>query len=216
MSQQSRSKRRSRAVQTESHDAQLQANKPEFLFAARMGRESIEDIQTDLVLIPVLSGMKVPRDLRADSEEVGELIKQAIKDNNFAGKRGETLLVETSLPSSTGEGSRKLLLAGLGRADKFCARAAEGVFGALVDEACRLNAARVTIPFIPNRGTGACLNMKGMAHRMNIALNKRLAQKGDEEVSLTEVQIFCTPQAKPHIEQGLSIPVKLADSSDDC
>lgn len=213
MKQQSRSKK-NRAVQSESHD-QLQATKPEFLFEARMGRESIEDIQTDLVLIPVLSGMKVPRDLRADSQEVGELIKQAIKDNNFNGKRGETLLVETTLPSSTGEGNRKLLLAGLGRADKFCAGAAEGVFGALVDEACRLNAARVTIPFIPNRGTGACLNMKGMAHRMNIALNKRLAEKGDGEVSLTEVQIFCTPQAKPHIEQGLSIPVQLADRSDD-
>lgn len=215
MSQKSRSKK-ARAVQNESH-ASEQAKKPEFLFEARMGRESIEDIQSDLVLIPVLSGMKVPRDLHADNPELGELIKQAIKDNDFHGKRGETLIVETELPSSTGDGGRKLLLAGLGRADKFCAGAAESVFSALVDEACRLNAVRVTIPFIPNRGTGACLNMKGMAHRMNVALSKRLADKGDE-VSLTEVQIFCTPQAKPHIEQGLSIPVKLecGTAEEDC
>ena len=215
MSQKSRQKK-SRAVPTESHDSTNQAKMPEFLFEARMGRESIEDIESDLVLIPVLSGMKVPRDLRADNPELGDLIKQAIKDNNFNGKRGETLLVETPLPSSNGKGGRKLLLAGLGRADKFCAGAAESVFGQVVDEACRLNAAHVTIPFIPNRGTSSCLNMKGMAHRMNVALNKRLAEKGDEEVSLTEVQIFCTPQAKPHIEQGLSIPVQIGDCDDDC
>ena len=187
-------------------DTQVQANKLEFLFASRMGRESIEDLESDLVLIPVLSGMKVPRDLRADTPGVGELIKQSIKQNDFHGKRGERLLINTPLPTTTSGSGRIVLLAGLGRADKFCAGAALEVFDALVDEACRSNVKRITIPFIPNRGTGNCLTMKGMAHKLNIAINRRLSQQ-EGVVALSEVQIFCTTQAKPHIEQGLAIPL---------
>lgn len=187
-----------------------QVNMPEFLFSTRMGRDSIEELESDLVLIPVLTGMKVPRDLYADKPEIAELIKQAIKDNDFRGKLGETLLVETPLRNSSGQPGRRLLLAGLGRPSRFCAGAAESVFEAVVDKACQLNVSRITIPFIPNRGTGSCLNMKGMAHRMNVALNRRLGQQ-TENVSLAEVQIFCTPQAKPFIEKGLSIPLKDVD-----
>lgn len=203
MSQQQRSRSSAAAIVLD-EPVQLQAEQPEFLFVARMGRESIEALESDLVLIPVLSGMKVPRDLRADTPEIGELIKQAIKDGDFRGRRGERLLVNTSLPTTTTASGRKLLLAGLGRPERFCAGAAYGVFEALIQEAVKLKAKRITVPFIPNRGTGSCLNMKGMAHMMNVALNKQLAETGD--VGLSEVQIFCTPQAKPHIEQGLAIP----------
>lgn len=198
------------AVATPLHH-QHQATKPEFIFAPEMGRKSIDEIETDLVLVPVLAGMKVPRDLHAKAGDVGELIKSAIKDGGFSGKRGDRLLIETDLMGTGQDKVRHVLLAGLGRPDKFCGRTAYEVFEQLIEEAIRLDVRRVTIPFAPNRGTGSCLNMKGMGHKLNAAVTncfKRL----DHPVALSEIQIYCTPQAKAHIQKGLDIP--LAD--DDC
>ena len=187
-----------------------QAKLPEFIFAPVMGRTPIDEIETDLVLIPVLAGMRVPRDLHSDSTEVGELIKNAIKDGGFAGKRGEQLLVETEL-SGTGDGNRHVLVAGLGRPDRFCARTAYEVFEQLIQEAIRLNVRRVTIPFTANRGTSSCLNMKGSGHKLKAAVVSCF-EKLEQPVALAEIQIYCTPQAKAHIKKGLDIPVSSDDS----
>lgn len=196
------------ALATPSH---RQAMKPVFIFAPEMGRKSIDEIETDLVLVPVLSGMKVPRDLHAKSSGVGELIKSAIRDGGFQGKRGDQLLVDTGLAGSQRDSSRHVLIAGLGRPDKFCGRTAYEVFEHLIEEAIRLKVRRVTIPFAPNRGTGACLNMKGMGHKLNQAVTNCFSRL-DGPVELKEVQIYCTPQAKSHIQKGLDIPL----AADDC
>ncbi|MBX9686752.1 MAG: hypothetical protein K2X27_08620 [Candidatus Obscuribacterales bacterium] len=182
------------------------AEMPNFTFAAVMGRKSIDEISTDLVLVPVLCGMNVPRDLHTKSSGVGDFIKAAIKDSGFEGKRGEKLLLDTELPGSTASSSRHVLVSGLGRHDQFCAGTAFDVFVQCIEEAIRLNAVRVTIPFAPNRGTGSCLNMKGMGHKLKAAVAHCFSRL-DAPVSLKEVQIYCTAQAKSFIQQGLAIPV---------
>lgn len=184
---------------------QNQENVPEFIFAPDIGRKSIDEIESDLILLPVLQGMKVPRDMRARSYEIGELIKEAIKSKGFSGKRGEQLLVE--LPDG-----KSLLLAGLGRADKFCGGVASAVFKQLIGEAEKLNVKRVTIPFVPNRGTASCLTMKGMGHKLNSAVNA-ICKTEDASLSVKEIQIYCTPQALRYIKQGLEIPLSEDESS---
>lgn len=185
---------------------QLIAQKPMYQLVPLMGRKSLDDLDTDLVLLPVLAGMKVPRDLHARKTAVAELIKQSIKDEDFQGKRGETLLINVDSDSSQEKPGPKVLLAGLGRHDQFCGRVAFQMFKLLIEEAIEQKARRVTIPFVPNRGTSSCLTMKGMAHKLNLAVT-RVFEEQDREVALRELQIFCTPQAKLHIEKGLAIPV---------
>ncbi len=182
------------------------AEMPSFVFVPEMGRKSIDEIESDLVLVPVLAGMKVPRDLHARNEGVGDLIKEAIREQGFQGKRGQRLLVETDLPGFDSQSQRHVLLAGLGRPDRFCGGTAYEVFHKLIEEAISLGVSRITIPFAPNRGTSACLNMKGMGHKLHLALHNCVS-KIDHPIKLKELQIYCTPQARPHIQKGLDIPV---------
>jgi hypothetical protein len=184
--------------------APVQAQKPEIVFAAQMGRKSVDEIDTDLILLTMLCGMKVPRDLHARDGAVAELIKSAISNEGFEGKRGDKLLIE--IP-----GGKHVLLVGLGRAEKFCGGTAYAVFEEFLQEAIKLGVRRITVPFIPNRGTASCLTMKGMGHKLNAALSKCYKQL-QQPVELAQVQIYCTPQAKSHIEKGVQIPLEDGDS----
>ena len=192
--------------QAHSADQLFHPDKPKFVFVAELGRKSIDEIESDLVLVPVLAGMKVPRELHSRHEGVGELIKSAIKDGGFEGKRGDHLLLATDLCGSCGDANRHVFVAGIGRAEKFTGRTAFDVFQKIIEEAIRLDVQRVMIPFAPNRGTKGGINMKGMGHKLKMAVNAVFSRL-EHPVRLTEVQIYCTPQAKPHIEKGLQIPV---------
>lgn len=187
-------------------DQPFHPEKPKFVFVPELGRKSIDEFESDLVLVPVLAGMKVPRELHLRDEGVGELIKSAIKDGGFEGKRGDQLLLETELCGSCEDSCRHVLVAGIGRAEKFTGRTAFEVFEKMIEEAIRLDVQRVLIPFAPNRGTKGGINMKGMGHKLKMAVNA-VFNRLDRPVRLTEVQIYCTPQAKPHIEKGLQISV---------
>lgn len=193
-------------------EPQLPVNMPRFTFAATMGRKSIEEIKTDLVLVTMLHRMSVPGSLKLKTPEVAELVKQTIKAKNFDGKSGSRLLIETSLKKTDGEAGRHVLLVGLGRASCYKADTAYNVVQLLVDEAIQVGARTVTIPFVPNRMTEGCLNLKATAFKLKCAVAQRFSEL-DGEVSLKEIQIYCTPQAKRHIQQGLEIPL---EAESDC
>lgn len=197
-----------RRVSKHSRDASsavsVQVQKPEIVFEAQMGRKPVDEIETDLILLTMLSGMKVPRDLHVKDTRIAELIKSAISEKGFDGKRGDKLLID--LPDG-----KHVLLVGLGRAEKFCGGTAYAVFQEFLDEAIKLGVRRITVPFIPNRGTASCLTMKGMGHKLNVALTRRFKEL-QEPVQLSELQVYCTPQAKSHIEKGVNIPVEDSDS----
>ena len=188
---------------------------PEFTFETSLGRRSLHDVATDMVLIPVLFGMSVPQSLHHDDSGVADQIKLAIQGNKFKGQRGTSLPVETSLPDSQGDANRIILLAGLGRPQCFDANVAEAVFGRLIEEAIARGVREVTVPFIANRMTKTCLNLKGTAHRLKKAVVRHFAQL-DGPVSLKEIKIYCSPQAKCHIEKGLNAPVDDPTMVDDC
>ncbi len=195
-------------------DESQKAVLPVFTFETSLGRRSIEDVPTDMVLIPMLYGMSVPQSLKSTNADVAEQIVGAIKLNGFEGKRGTSLPVETTLSDSTGSGNRIVLLAGLGRPQCFDANVAESVFGKLIDEAIARGVQQITIPFIANRMTKQCLNLKGTAHRLKKAVAARFASL-TEPVALREIQIYCSPQARSHIEKGLNAPID-DPMSDDC
>lgn len=188
---------------------------PVFTFETSLGKHAVEDIPTDIVLIPMLYKMSVPASLKASKPDVADEIIQAIKGNGFEGKRGTSLPVETSLPDSQGFGKRVILLAGLGRPQCFDANVAESVFGSLIDEAIERGVTEVTIPFIANRMTKQCLNLKGTAHRLKKAVLSRFSRL-DKPVALKTIKIYCSPQARSHIEKGLKAPIDDESIPDDC
>lgn len=182
---------------------------PRFSFETTMGRRALDDIVTDMVLVAKLSSQRVPECLQAKTPAIGELIRQRIIDRGFEGRQGEKLLVETGLQDSSSANQRRVLLVGIGRPEKFGAEIAYQTFAILIKQAIALGVRNVTIPFIANRATESSLNLKGMAYQLKRALNDETELATSQ---LQEIQIFCTPQARYHIEEGLKIPL---DSGDD-
>lgn len=200
-------------------EAAMQPAFPRFVYFTDIGRRQMEDIHTDLMLVTMLSSQQVPTCLHARGPEIGDQIRQHIQTARFEGRRGQKLLVETSLPGATQEFPRRLLIAGIGSPLTFCAETAHTVFSTLIGEALKLGVKTVTIPFVANRGTGNCTNLKAMSYQLKVALTQCYAAF-DGEPALEEIQILCSSQAKRFIQEGLAIPVENdaaeSDDDDDC
>lgn len=182
-------------------------------FTTNVARTALDDIETDLVLLPMLSGMNVPASLHAEDPELAELIKSSIRDSGFEGKRGTHLVIERPQEGKRSRRKRFVLLVGLGRPDCFNATVAREVFEQLTEQAVRLGVTRVAVPFISNRMTRMCLNFKGMAHLLKQAVAQGIHQ-ADGNVALREVQLLCSTQARRYIQQGLDCPVEFPDAPD--
>lgn len=191
---------------------------PRFVYLTNIGNQQLEGIHTDLMLVTMLSSQRVPSCLHAQSTDIGDKIRNSISDAHFDGRCGQKLLVETELPGVSERYPRRLLITGIGSPHTFCTEKAYTVFGTLIDEALELRVKTITVPFVANRGTGACTNLKSMAYQLKVALTERFA-KLTETPPLEEIQILCSKQAKRFIEMGLAIPVDLSaeeDSDEDC
>lgn len=186
---------------------------PRFVVTPGIGRLQLEDISTDLMLVTMLSSQHVPSCLHAREETVGEQIKRSIESSRFDGRQGQKLVVETTLPGITPEFPRRLLIAGIGSPQTFCAGVAHSVFRTLIDEAVALGVKKITVPFVANRGTGNCTNLKAMSYQLKLALAKSFASL-DGQPALEEIQILCSPQARRYIELGLAIPINDDDDTD--
>lgn len=181
---------------------------PRFTFLPKMGRLPVDEVQTDLILVPMLQGMKVHEALRVRDQEIGEQVRAFIKEANFEGKRGTYLLVPTSLPGKKANSRRWVFLAGLGEFHCYGPRTVNEVFESMLEKALECGVECVTVPFVPNRGTSHCLNHEATAYHLQTAIHKVFAEHHSRPIELKTIQIFCAPQAKFHIQQGLNLPVK--------
>lgn len=181
---------------------------PTFTFLTKMGQVPIDEIQTDFILVPMLQGMKVHEALRVRDQEIGEQVRAVIKESSFEGKRGTHLAVLTSLPGKKADSKRWVFLAGLGEFHCYGPRTVNEVFESMLREALERKVECITIPFVSNRGTSNCLNHGATAYHLKTAVHKVIAEYPPQQVELKNIQIFCAPQAKSHIRQGLNLPLK--------
>lgn len=180
---------------------------PSFTFHTGIGRAQLDDVKTDLVVIPKLASHKVPRDLYLRDDSVIRLIKAGIAQHDFSGACGQKLVIDTPLEDSDGLPQRRVLLLGIGRSDKFCVEAASQAFDTLFEEAIRLGVKSLTVPFVANRATGSnSMTLKGMAFLLKQSLVRRLRAAGGP-VALKEIKIFCSHQARANIQRGLDTAI---------
>ncbi len=175
---------------------------PEFTFITTLGRTTLDDLQTDLVVVPKLYRLAIPNKLHVKDVGVGEALRKKVKAG-FQGRRGAVEVLSTELPNSAGQPGCKIMLTGIGAAESYCADVAAQIFEVVFKEALKMGVQKVTIPFVANRVTGSNVGLGQTACRMKRALAKVL-RESDRKANLKEVEIYCTTSAVRHIKDGLS------------
>lgn len=176
---------------------------PSFTFAPFAGRQALDSVPTDLVLMTKLYRHDVHLALHVSEPDVATLLKTTVKEE-FAGKRGEFRLLQSSLPSTQADTGRYILLVGLGQASSYDSKTACRVFEILFTQALELGVKSVLVPFIPNPKTRDSLTHKATAYKLKHVLS-RVLHEWTGPVGLTEVVMYCAPAAVRHIEAGLAI-----------
>lgn len=151
------------------------------------------DIETDLLVLDFHEHMHFGQGMNELDEFTGGALTRAVKEQHFAGRLGEHILV--SQPS---EKLRHILLLGAGpEANRIhtC-----GLVALILEFARRLGAKQVTIPLCPGR-----LREMSLAGTMAV-LRCRLGQVEPALLTtLQRIEILSTVQAKRWIVEGLTI-----------
>lgn len=176
---------------------------PSFTFAPFAGRTPLDDVETDLVLMTKLYRHDIPAALHVSEPSVAELLKSTIKED-FAGKRGEVNLVQSSLPNSQGESGRYFLLYGLGPEQSYGGRTTCALFETFFRTALELGVQHVVVPFIPNPMTKNSMTHRATAFKLKHVM-RQVLRHWQGPVALREVMLYCTPAAVRHIQAGLQI-----------
>jgi hypothetical protein len=154
-------------------------------------QESIESVQTDLLVLTRLQYMHPgPSSVRFDSL-LNATVSAAIAEHNFYGRLGDSLLVSTGDPYI-----KQVLVVGLGKPSGFGRPTLCGLFRLVFEKAMQSGSRKVSIPIFPGRLTD--INLKGTAAVLKCKLNLLADQK-----HLEEVEILCAPQAIRHLLSGL-------------
>jgi hypothetical protein len=180
---------------------------PKFVVSPSMGvagAPGVEELRTDMLLLTRLAGLPLGPGPRAVDEALNGLISQKMKTMRFKGDLGQYILFDLDPRVHGDRLQRYVLLAGIGSTSKFNARAACQVFGLVLDKALEEGVSRLTIPIARNRMTVGNLNLKGMAHILKEVVDDKRSRV--TRPALREIELFCTPQARKFIEEGLSIP----------
>lgn len=161
-------------------------------------------MQTDILVLSMLSGLAAHDFSWAVDSELNELLKDQVTQRGFSGEMGTYLLVDLKALGRQRDDIRYVLICGVGFSHKFNKKAVCVVFGLGVDMARKLGVKKVTIPIPPFRLTADRLNLKGTA----AILRCRLAREAEQHEGmnlLKEVEVFLTPQAKHYFEEGLEV-----------
>lgn len=163
----------------------------------------LEDLtvpETDLFVMTHMRHTSFGKGTRALNDYTGGAIKAAIESTGFKGKAGEHIVfaVEDSP-------IKNVLLVGTGAPDGVHRTTVCAMYRMIVDEAAKLGASKVTIPFFP--GLLIDFNYKGLLAVLRCRLGERYASGALGE--LQEVEILCTAQARRHIVEGLKIEKQL-------
>ncbi|RTL43212.1 MAG: hypothetical protein EKK48_09985 [Candidatus Melainabacteria bacterium] len=135
---------------------------------------------------------------------LGGALTAAMDREDFGGALGEHLLVEVHVPDQP---LKRVLIVGMGNPGEgirpnFC-----GMYRLAIDVANQLGFKNLGIPVWPGRLTADFMNIKGMLAVLHCRAAERL--RSTAEPTLKEIKVFCTAQARRHVEQGLAVDHQL-------
>ena len=162
--------------------------------------ENLEVPETDVFVMTHMNHAKFGKGTLALDDFTGGALCRAIEAAGFKGKGGEHLVVD--LDDSP---IKHVLLIGLGAQDDVHRTTICAMYRMIVDEAARLGAAKITIPFFP--GLLIDVNYRGLLAVLRCRLGER--HHSGALGNLTEVEILCTAQARRHILDGLKVEKQL-------
>jgi len=173
-------------------------------------QESLQHVfASDLVLITVMAGHKLPLIGLWLDECLDNQLSTQLREQAFNGQRGQSCLLAVSQHAvSPGQAVtpnvcrlKHVLVVGLGNFREFHSHTLCGLIRMTLEVAAANKAEKLCIPIAPNRMSSNTISLSGTG----AVLNCRLWQSSLNGTVPSEIEILCSPQAKPHIEKGLSV-----------
>lgn len=162
--------------------------------------ENLTVPETDLFVMTHMRHTSFGKGTRALNSFTDGAVKDAIDASEFKGKAGEHIVFAVD-----NSPIKNILLIGIGSPDDVHRTTVCAMYRLIVDEAARLGARKVTIPFFP--GLLIDFNYRGLLAVLRCRLGERHASGALG--SLEEVEILCTSQARRHIVEGLKVEKQL-------
>jgi hypothetical protein len=155
----------------------------------------IENLSTDLLVLTQMSNAHMSQGTQKIDKKLGGTISKAIAAQGFTGQAAETILLDCAKFKNE---QRYVLLVGLGDPAHFKGYTVCGLMRTVLETARELGVAKITMPIFPNRQTEDELTLAGTAAIMSC----RVSTFG-KLPKLEEIELFCTPQARRHLQGGL-------------
>ncbi len=151
-----------------------------------------------MLLVCKLNGHGLGSHIQAFDQTVGGVIASQIEQENFQGNRGEHFVLELDQDGAP----EHVMVVGLGSPDKVDCHAIAQLVDLAVENAISRGCSKLSIPILPNRQSQA-INLRGQAHLIKVAAEKKVATYGNKRGEL-EIELICAPQARQHLAKGLS------------
>lgn len=158
--------------------------------------------KTDLLVVPVLAGMRFPIVGQQLDEQLGGALTSAAAGAGFGGREGESLLFETAHLGLSDAPQKHVLLLGMGAGWQFSRFTVCRTTQNILETAQNLHARDVTM-FVPSRRTTSdSVSLETMAVIIHCRLEAFAITRGLPD--LKTLKIFCTPQAARYLRKGLA------------
>jgi hypothetical protein len=157
----------------------------------------IENLETDLLVLTQMTSSKMSEGMQKIDRKLSGALSAAMKERAFGGDRGDFIVVDCR--SISGAKQKYVLVAGLGSHKSFNSFVICGLMRLVLEEAQKLGVQKLTIPFMPNRQTEAQVSLAASVN--TLVCKVRMFQ--DDLPKLQEVELFCTPQARQYLQDGL-------------
>lgn len=171
-----------------------------FTFNPSMGTKEdpgIENLETGMLVLTQMAGSHLSRGMQKIDELLCGGLSKALGSESFTGQAGESVLLDCRKIDACKQDY--ILVVGLGELSKFKGYSICGLMRLTLEAAVKTGVGKITLPVFPNRQTEAILNLAGSA----AIIAFRVATFKSQLPELEELEFFCTPQAKRHLERGL-------------
>ncbi len=135
---------------------------------------------------------------------LGGALTAAMSKSDFDGALGAHLLVAVELADQP---LRHVLIVGMGSSEQSTRPNVCGLYRLAIDTANQLAAKTLGLPIWPGRLTADFINIKGTLAVLQCRAAER--SRSTPQATLHQIKIFCTAQARRHVEQGLQIDRQL-------
>ncbi len=162
-----------------------------------------EFLETDLLVLTGMEGTRSGGFVRELDDRLGGALSKAKKEAGFRGVLGSHVLIDLAKQGVSPARPRYILLVGLGDYKTFTLPIICGLMRLALEKAVELGVERLTLPVIPNRLSQHTINLIGTGSIIHCRVEERFMLHGSIG-NLKEVNLLCTPQAKKHLDEGLS------------